>query len=180
MSPVLQHIWFKWIGHKQTWWSSQFESDRVGAGKHLRRAGQRSSRSLTGGTLVQYLTPRDHLPWIFPPWGQEWCRGTKTATLVSMIVFFPLSEPLISLPPLGIFLVQWPPFTTVTQISWAGVIPLHRSVPLGEGEKKKKMWQNFLSASVTPLSDSVLHLPCSLLTTLYCQTKKLIPPVTVF
>lgn len=51
-----------------------------------------------------------------PPRGQRHC-GTKAAMLDSE------SHPINpSLPPLGIFLVQWPPFTTITQISWAGVI----------------------------------------------------------
>lgn len=59
---------------------------------------------------------------------------------------------------------------------------------VGEGGGRASyVWQNFLSLSLSPTRlcdtrylDSVLHLPGSPLTALHCQTKKLIPPVTVF
>lgn len=85
-----------------------------------------------------------------------------------------------SLPPFGIFLVQWPPFTTITQISWAGVILSIAPRCLEEEAGGGFCVAEFPFFRVTVLSDSVLHLPCFPFTTLHCQTKKLIPPVTVF
>lgn len=115
----------------------------------------------------------------YHPRGQQWYPGTKAAVLVSLrlILSLPVIHPFphLPLPPFGIFLVQWPPFTTITQISWAGIIlsiALHRLEGGGGGVCVAEfpfclcdsaIWQRFtsplLSPHYTPLSDKEINTP---------------------
>lgn len=112
-----------------------------------------------------------------------WHKGSYASLPLFLFLSFPVIPPLLpsssSLPPFGIFLVQWPPFTTITQISWAGVILSHRSAPLGGVVGgggggwnvaefpfclcDSAIWQHFtsplLSPHYTPLSDKEINTP---------------------
>lgn len=102
--------------------------------------------SLYGCQLLGIVPP---LRTTMIPWHKGSCARLSPSHPISSS-----DSPLPSspLPPFGIFLVQWPPFTTITQISWAGIIlsiALHR---FGGGGgvcgriSFLPLWQRYLTA----------------------------------
>lgn len=105
------------------------------------------------------------------PWHKGSCASLSLS--VSSYLFHDSPLPSSPLPPFGIFLVQWPPFTTITQISWAGIIlsiALHRLEGGGVCVAEfpfclcdSAIWQRFtsplLSPHYTPLSDKEINTP---------------------